>query len=106
MQSIIPTVGQMIMGFVLPFALTFVAIPLESFIHSSRTVIGLAVAWLLRSGAFLLRLIGNLINHLGHAFIALYDLLIFPALWIEERFHKQVITPAKQGPGREEEVPS
>ncbi|MFQ5353602.1 MAG: hypothetical protein ACE5DR_01530, partial [Thermodesulfobacteriota bacterium] len=34
--SWIPTVGQMVMGFILPFALTFVAIPLESFIHSSR----------------------------------------------------------------------
>jgi hypothetical protein len=106
MQSIIPTVGQMVMGFVLPFALTFVAIPLESFIHSSRTVIGLAVAWLLRTGAFLLRLLGNLINHLGNAVIALYDLLIFPALWIEERFHKEAVVPSETGPGRKEEVPS
>lgn len=37
-QSWIPTVGQMVMGFILPFALTFVAIPLESFIASSRTI--------------------------------------------------------------------
>ncbi|NIQ97122.1 MAG: hypothetical protein GWN87_25280, partial [Desulfuromonadales bacterium] len=43
-ESIIPTAGQMVMGFVLPFALTFVAIPLESFIHSSRTVIGIVAA--------------------------------------------------------------
>jgi hypothetical protein len=105
MQSIIPTVGQMVMGFVLPFALTFVAIPLESFIHSSRTFIGLAVAWLLRTCAFLLRLVGNLINHLGNAVIALYDLLIFPALWIEERFHKEAITSSETGPVRKEEVP-
>ena len=96
----------MIMGFVLPFALTFVAIPLESFIHSSRTVIGLAIAWLLRSGAFVLRLIGNLVNHLGQAVIALYDLLIFPALWIEERFQKPAIVSIETGPGQEEEVPS
>jgi hypothetical protein len=88
-ESIIPTVGQMVMGFVLPFALTFVAIPLESFIHSSRTVLGVAVAWALRSGAFILRLIGNIVNHLGKAFIALYDLLIFPALWIEEKLHRE-----------------
>lgn len=106
MQSIIPTVGQMVMGFVLPFALTFVAIPLESFIHSSRTVIGLAVAWLLRSSAFILRLIGSLINHLGQAVIALYDLLIFPALWIEERFQKPAIVTIEPRPGSEEEVTS
>ena len=39
-NSWIPTVGQMVMGFVLPFALTFVAIPLESFVQSSRHCIG------------------------------------------------------------------
>jgi hypothetical protein len=33
-SSMIPKVGQMIMGFILPFALAFVAIPLESFISS------------------------------------------------------------------------
>src|SRR3970282_2192416 len=37
----IPSVGQMVMGFILPFALTFVAIPLESFLHASRTVMGI-----------------------------------------------------------------
>ncbi|MBS1246193.1 MAG: hypothetical protein H6R47_392, partial [Proteobacteria bacterium] len=36
----IPTAGQMILGFTLPFALAFVAIPLEYFIQSSRTVFG------------------------------------------------------------------
>src|SRR5690606_3568601 len=37
----ITTAAQMGMGFILPFALTFVAIPLETFIHSLRTVLGL-----------------------------------------------------------------
>ncbi|PLX98291.1 MAG: hypothetical protein C0623_13285 [Desulfuromonas sp.] len=94
-ESIIPTAGQMVMGFVLPFALTFVAIPLESFIHSSRTVIGLAIAWGLRASAFSLRLIGNITSHLGTAVIALYDLLIFPALWLEEKLHRDT-KPEKQ----------
>lgn len=91
-SSMIPTAGQMILGFVLPFALTFVAIPLESFIHSSRTVIGLTLGFLLRTGAFLLRLTGNIINHLGKALIALYDLLIFPAIWVEEKLKKGPVT--------------
>src|SRR5690606_24457003 len=38
----ITTAAQMGMGFILPFALTFVAIPLETFVHSLRTVLGLA----------------------------------------------------------------
>ncbi len=88
-ESLIPTIGQMVMGFVLPFALTFVAIPLESFIHSSRTVLGVSVAWVLRAAAFILRLIGNITRHLGNALIALYDLLIFPAIWLEEKLHRQ-----------------
>ena len=81
--SWIPTVGQMIMGFVLPFALTFVAIPLESFVHSSRTVMGVAFAALLRWLAFVLRLLGNIFRYLGELLVNLYDLLIFPPLWVE-----------------------
>src|SRR6185312_17523169 len=37
----ITTAAQMGMGFILPFALVFVAIPLETFVHSLRTVMGL-----------------------------------------------------------------
>jgi len=37
----ITTMAQMGMGFILPFALVFAAIPLETFVHSLRTVVGL-----------------------------------------------------------------
>jgi hypothetical protein len=83
-NSWIPTVGQMVMGFILPFALTFVAIPLESFISSSRTVMGFVLVGLLRATAFLLRLIGNIASYLGELLVNLYDVLIFPPLWIEK----------------------
>ena len=82
-NSWIPMVGQMAMGFILPFALTFVAIPLETFIGASRTVIGVVVGGLLRIGAFLLRLIGNIALHLGDLLVNVYDLLIVPPLWVE-----------------------
>ena len=72
-NSWIPTVGQMVMGFVLPFALTFVAIPLESFVHSFRTVAGSAMAALMRCIAFVLRLLGNISLHLGKLLVNLYD---------------------------------
>ena len=81
--SIIPTVGQMVMGFILPFILTFVAIPLESFVASSRTVLGIIAAWMLRSLAFALRLVGQLGYYTGRLMINFYDLVIFPALWLE-----------------------
>ena len=82
-NSWIPTVGQMVMGFVLPFALTFVAIPLESFVHSFRTVAGSVMAALMRWIAFVLRLLGNISLHIGKLLVNLYDLLIFPPLWVE-----------------------
>ncbi len=81
--SMIPTVGQMIMGFILPFALAFVAIPLESFVSSSRTVLGIVAAGALRMLAFFLRLIGNLGYYTGRLIINLYDLIIFPSIWLE-----------------------
>jgi hypothetical protein len=71
------------MGFILPFALAFVAIPLESFVSSSRTVLGGLVAWLLRMLAFLLRLLGNVGFYAGRFIVNVYDLIIFPALWLE-----------------------
>ena len=88
-RSWIPTVGQMVMGFILPFALTFVAIPLESFIQSIRTVMGVFVALLLRWLAFFLRLVGNFAFHVGKVLVNIYDLLIVPPLWIESQFQKK-----------------
>jgi hypothetical protein len=81
--SIIPMVGQMIMGFILPFALAFVAIPLESFISSSRTVLGVVAAALLRVVAFILRLLGSIAYYLGRCVVNVYDLVIFPTIWLE-----------------------
>ena len=81
--SIIPTVGQMVMGFILPFALAFVAIPLEMFVSSSRTVLGSLVAWLLRMFAFLLRLLGHVGFYAGRFIVNVYDLAIFPTIWLE-----------------------
>jgi hypothetical protein len=83
----ITTAAQMGMGFVLPFALVFVAIPLETFVHSLRTVVGLIGIALLRLLAMLLRLLGNASRHLGALARRLYDLPLFVPLWLETRMH-------------------
>jgi len=83
----IPTVGQMVLGFILPFALSLIAIPLESFIDSARTLLGVIMAAMLRGFAFALRLTGSILNHLGEIIANLYDILIFPLLWIEKIVH-------------------
>ena len=81
----ITTAAQMGMGFVLPFALVFVAIPLETFVHSLRTVVGLAGIALLQALALLLRLLGNASRHFGALASRVYDLPLFVPLWIETR---------------------
>ncbi len=83
--SKIPMIGQMIMGFILPFILTFVAIPFESFVSSSRTVIGLILAWGLRALAFLFRLVGNIGFYLSRLIVNLFDILVSPILWVENK---------------------
>jgi hypothetical protein len=81
----ITTAAQMGMGFILPFALVFVAIPLETFVHSLRTVMGLFLIGVLRLFALLLRILGNGARHLGTLLQQVYDLLLFVPLWIETR---------------------
>jgi hypothetical protein len=81
----ITTAAQMGMGFILPFALTFVAIPLETFVHSVRTVVGLAGLSLLRVVSLLLRLLGNTCRYVGTLAEHVYDLPLFIPLWLEAR---------------------
>ncbi len=80
----IPAVGQMVMGFILPFALTFVAIPLESFIHSSRIVLGQVIVGALRVVAFGVDMLGFAADHAGKALKNLYDVVVFLPLKIED----------------------
>lgn len=77
----ITTAAQMGMGFILPFALTFVAIPLETFVHSLRTVVGLVAIGVLRFLSLALRLLGSAFRYLGTLFTQLYDLPLFIPLW-------------------------
>ncbi len=81
----ITTAAQMGMGFILPFALTFVAIPLETFVHSLRTVVGLLAISLIRALALFLRLTGNLCLYLGVLLKQIYDIPLFVPIWLEER---------------------
>lgn len=80
----IPAVGQMVMGFILPFALTFVAIPLESFIHSARAVLGQVAVGGLRVLAFMVHLFGFAADHAGKGLKNVYDIVIFLPLKVEE----------------------
>ena len=82
----IPSVGQMVMGFVLPFALAFAAIPLEAFISSSRVAAGNLLAVGMRFLATGLELLANLVTSLGPMFVHLYDFMIMIPLRLEQAF--------------------
>jgi len=102
MMANIPMAGQMIMGFVLPFALAFVAIPLESVVHSSRTVIGVLLVQTMRGLGFALRFIGVAFRRFAKVFELAYDVLIVIPLMIERwvlalRNTQPVKGTAKQG---------
>lgn len=85
----IPSIGQMVMGFILPFALAFIAIPLESFIQSLRTVLGLMLTALLHFMATSCRALGNLFANVFFTLTQVYDLLIMLPLAIEKRINKK-----------------
>jgi len=85
-HTVVATVAQMIMGFILPFVLAFAIIPLESFIHSARAVLGYLSEFVLRFIAFTLRLVGNVFYYLGSVLINVYDIIAFPAMLFEGGF--------------------
>ena len=73
----------MIMGFVLPFALAFVAIPLESTVYSLRTVIGVLLVQTLRGLGFLIRFTGVLFKRFAKVLELVYDIPIVIPVMIE-----------------------
>jgi hypothetical protein len=79
----IPTAGQMLLGFILPFALAFIAIPLESLIHSTRTVGGVLLTALVRALALVLRVAGQAVRQASRVLIRLYDVAIVLPLLAE-----------------------
>jgi hypothetical protein len=79
----IPTAGQMLLGFILPFALAFIAIPLESLIHSARSVGGVLLQAAVSTLALTLRVLANVARRMARVLVTLYDVLIVIPLLIE-----------------------
>ncbi len=85
----IPMLGQMVLGFILPFALTLVAIPLESLMHSARIVIGELLVLIFQGSAMALRSVGIGFRYAGQWLTHVYDVFIFLPLWIERMVKRQ-----------------
>ena len=97
----IPSIAQMVLGFVLPFALAFVGIPLESFVQSLRTVLGLLLQGVLRTLRVVLRMAGVTASHLSRMLVSLYDLFVMLPLGIE-RMVTGGVRAARPDPGAPE----
>ncbi len=80
----ITTAAQMGLGFFLPFVLAVVAIPLETFMHTSRVVFGTGAGAGLRGLAALLRVFGTIVKGLGVMLVNLYDVVASPGIMIEK----------------------
>ena len=91
----IPTAGQMLLGFILPFALAFIAIPLESLIHAARTVGGVLLMAFVRSLALVLRIAGQILRQTSRVLIRLYDVAIVVPL-LAERLTKAARHPRRR----------
>ncbi|MGD8785487.1 MAG: hypothetical protein PVG75_13665 [Thioalkalispiraceae bacterium] len=90
------TAAQMGLGFILPFALMFVAIPLETFVHSLRTVLGIVGIGLLRGLAWLLRFIGSIMRFLAKMLVNAYDFVIFAPLWVERKLKNKDVSDSER----------
>ena len=97
----IPSVAQMVLSFILPFALAFVAIPLEAFIHSLRTVLGLLALGLLRTVRLAVRVSGGLAHHLSQMLVSLYDLFIMLPLGVERMVTNLRTSQDRATPGKD-----
>ena len=101
-QSNIPMYGQMTLGFVLPLILMFVAIPLESLIHTGRNVLGDLFAYLLKALSTVLRILGAACRPAGEVSKRIYDVLCFGPLWVEHLIESK---PKKQESVFEDDEP-
>jgi hypothetical protein len=82
--SLLPQIVQATLGFVIPFLLALIAVPLELLLTYGTILGGFVVSAALAVVAVVLRLAHRLLRGLEAVLIALYDLVIFLPLGIEQ----------------------
>jgi len=79
----IPLIANMTLGFILPLALTMIAIPLEYLLQTGRTVFGGLLEMILSVVAISLRIAAHSLKQCGKLVISIYDFVIAAPLWAE-----------------------
>ena len=82
-SSRIPVIGQAVLGFILPWILAMVAVPLETMISTGGHIVLSALSGLLNLGGMLSRLGGHSMRYLLEAARHVYDIYIVIPLQIE-----------------------
>jgi hypothetical protein len=82
-SSRIPVVGQAVLGFILPWILAMVAVPLETMISTGGHIVLSAFTGLLHLGGMICRLGGHGMRYLCEAARHVYDIYIVIPLQIE-----------------------
>ena len=82
-SSKIPVIGQAVLGFILPWILAMVAIPLEMLLDSGRHVVASLAALLLAALGNALRVLGHALRSLLSMLPSVYDVYIAVPMRIE-----------------------
>jgi len=81
--SRIPTIGQAVLGFILPWILAMIAVPLEMLVESGRHVVGRGLAWLVQGLGIVFRLLAHLVRYLAAVLTHVFDIYIVIPLQLE-----------------------
>jgi hypothetical protein len=92
-SSSIPVVGQAVLGFVLPWVLAMVAIPLEMLFDSARHVLASLAVLLLQGLAQLSRSVGHAAGALTRMLAYVYDVYVSIPLRIERAMRDAPVAP-------------
>ena len=105
--SLIPVVGQAVLGFVLPWLLALVAVPLEMLVTSGRHVGTIAVAFVLGFLGLASRILGRCLWFIAKGLSAIFDVYIAVPLLFERMYVRQQPQRAlPQGPTEALTVPN
>jgi hypothetical protein len=101
-SQFIPQIAQMLLGFLLPWVLIFVAIPFETFVESGRVLIAGLLIQVLHFIIIVMRLVAVGIRYLTDILLAVYDIIVSIPLWIENKLSNR--DPSKKAQSNAEMV--
>lgn len=87
LESRIPMLGQAILGFILPFILAMVAVPLEVMVRNAAPVGLLTLSVGTDGASYIMRAVGSALRYAAMAVRALYDVYIAIPLLFERLVH-------------------